>query len=1119
MKKKSNTALHCLWWAKIRKVMKLLFLLNLLCIVSISASTFSQKKVSSLVFKDANLKEVFDKIEKELDVSFYYQIEYLDVDKKISANFEDVSLDDVLNEVLKETDLDYRVINDYIAIVKDQQPLEQNSTQVVQNIERVISGKVTDINGEPLPGVNVYEKSNPQHGVITGVDGTYSISVATDNAMLVYSYIGFIEQELNIGQRSQIDVTLIEEVTDLDEVVVVGYGTQKKREVSGAVAQIKGDALEVAPVASMTNSLTGRLSGLFVTSNSAEPGLESNTMLIRGVSSLSGNDPLIVIDGVIGADGLSRLNPNEIESISVLKDAAAAIYGARAASGVILVTTKRGKNEKVQYSLSTDFGINSPIGLMKVSNGLEYATYLNRLNWKNSGWDPNYTKAYSDQQLADIASGKIPDYDWVDKAFNDTFTQSNTNFSVRGGNDKFTFFTSLRYLDQGSVYYLDEQGGNKQYNIRTNLDLKATKNLSVGMDISYRKQDVGRSAGVFSGSIQTAGLTNPLKEFYVNGDERYPAYGRFGQSPLAMNNAGYQKWEETNESLRLHFKYNLPWVKGMSVGGFGSAVIVSNFNKNWNEPWYWYSENPEGADKTPIQHKQGTTSLSESFNRSKGFTGNLNINYAKSVGNHNMDLLLQVEQQTGRFDAFSASNDDYLSSSSDQLNSGSSDRAASTAGGYASETARINYSGRVNYNYSGKYFLQGVFRYDGSERFAEGQRFGFFPGVSASWLASEEEFLQSADFISSLKLRGSLSSLGNDAVPTFNYLASYNTGGNTVVNGAISPGYVESGSANPNTTWEVHNVVNFGIDAAFFNHQLTLELDVFKDNVSNMLATPNVTIPGYLGISVPQTNIGTMENKGWESTLNFKQSINNDFNFSIGGTFTYAKNKILDIDQPEWEYEWQNPEGHPVSSALRYHAIGIFRTQEDLDKYPKRAGDDLGSVIIQDYNGDGEITSADQTRQYNSNVPIMTFGITGHVDYKNWYFDMLWQGSAGGTKQIWTFFSAENNAMAYFANHTYDPDHINAEWPAPGQGFHDNDFYFFKNDYIRLKTVQFGYDFPKQLVEKIGLNSLRLYVSGYNLLTFSSLNKYGITDPEQTSNLTWDYPMLRTVNFGLNLTF
>ena len=553
----------------------------------------------------------------------------------------------------------------------------------------------------------------------------------------------------------------------------------------------------------------------------------------------------------------------------------------------------------------------------------------------------------------------------------------------------------------------------------------------------------------------------------------------------------------------------------MALGGFASAALHSNDSKDFNKPWTFYKPNSSDPSGTPVPEIFNKTTLNQEYYKSRLLTGNFHATYVKSFGGHNFDGLLQVEKQTQRIDYYGAGKDNFLSPASDFLNSGSPSRDASYAYGAAEESARINYSGRVNYNYKGKYMFQALFRYDGSEKFAEGKRFGFFPGVSGAWLISEEDFLKNSPILSSLKIKGSWGRLGNDRIPSFNYLSRFVFGNNTVVNGKTITGVVESGSSNLDVTWEVTESTNLGVEATF--KKLWLEVNLFDMQTKNILANPQLTLPEYTGIIPPKQNIGKHQNRGFEIETMYRDNIGK-FNFAIGGNIAYTKNKIVFFDEPPYDEVYQNLTGHPYGAALMYHAIGIFRTQDELNNLPTRPGDRLGSVIIQDSNNDGKITIKDRIRQDKTSMPNWIYGITTHFEYRNFDLDMLWQGTSGSSKNLNVIFSNGNNGLAFLANNTWDPDHIDARYPAPNQGL-DTDFYQLTNNYIRLKTLEIGYTIPEKATHKIGLNSLRIYFSGYNLLTFDTNSELGFTDPEQTDNLGWDYPNLKTVNLGINLSF
>ncbi len=994
----------------------------------------------------------------------------------------------------------------------DDQPFD-----IMQMAEKVISGAVTSQDGEPLIGATILVKGT-NSGTITDTDGKYSLTVPDDAAVLVISYIGYGTQEITVGTQSVIDIQMELDLTQLEEVIVVGYGTQRRKEVSGAVAQIGGEKLTKAPISTLTNSLSGLLPGLTVNQRSSEPGRESTTILVRGNATFGDNTALIVIDGVANVDGLDRLDPNEIESVTVLKDASAAIYGAQAANGVILVTTKRGFTGKPQFNYSGNVGFNSPISLPKISDGLEYVTHINRLAWRNSGWDPNYTPVYADDVVTGLQNGTYPTSEWRDAAYKNSFAQTSHNLSVRGGAEQVKYFVSARFLDQGSAFKFDNVGDNKQYNIRSNLDFNLTDRLDMGLDISLRQQDVENSATRFQAVLQNAGLISPLIPRYINDDARYPTAARANQHPEPMmKQGGYQSNEIRNLNARFSFNYEIPQVEGLAIGGFASAAFLEDMGKIFTKPWTYYI--PNAADPSnPEARTNGQITLNQSHSRYRALTANFHTTYAKAFGEHNIDALLQVETQDTRTDEFGAGNDDFLSVTSDYLNSGSADRGASFVTGQAFEGARISYSGRVNYNFQQKYLVQFLFRYDGSEKFAKGQRFGFFPGISAAWLMSEEDFLQGSNFISNLKLRASWGQLGNDRIPSFNYISIFRIGGPTVVDGTTVPGIQEAGISNPDVTWEVSETTNLGLELGLWEDKLSFEIDVFDTQTKNILTQPLLTLPQYTGIIPPQQNIGQHQNRGFEIATAYRNHVG-DLSFQIGGNVAYTKNKVKFFDEPPFDEEYQNLTGRPFGSELWYHATGIFRTQQELDNLPTRGGDQLGDVIIEDANGDGEITIADRQRLDATANPETFYGITGQVTFKGFDFYMHWQGASGGLKRLRTIFSDGNNGLAYYANNSWSPDNVDAIWPAPVTAAHDTDFFHVESNYLRLKTLEIGYNLPASLIGTVGLSSARVYVSGYNLITFDENSEIGHSDPEQIEPLTWDYPTLKTVNFGLNISF
>ena len=1079
-------------------------------------NSFSQEKVKIDRDQLATVAQVFVIIQNQTDYDFIYPKRVFKNTPKIQLKKGEILVVELLKKSLLNNNMDFDLIDGNIVIVKREAKFD---TLVKENQGVQLTGTVNDASGQPLPGANIIEKGT-QNGTQTDFDGKFSLNVSDGQAILVVSYLGFVTKEIAVSNQTTISITLQEDAAKLEEVVVIGYGTQKKIEVTGAVAQVKGSELTKAPISTLTNALTGRLPGLTVRQTSAEPGLESTEVLVRGSSTFGNNSALIVIDGVAGRDGLTRIDPNDIESISVLKDASAAIYGARAANGVILITTKRGKTGKPQVSYSFNSSFNSPISLPKHANGLEYAQFLNLQSWANSDWDPNYTRFATDTELGDIRSGVTPSYDWLDIAYKNSSFQQSHNVSVRGGSDKVKYFVSARYLDQGSLFEEDEIGGNTQYNVRSNIDLKVSDNLDIALDLAARQQDVETANG--RGSIfSSAPLTPPLVAPFVNNDPSLPSAGRATQNPLAVvRGSGYNETENNVYNGTIKFNYKLPFLDGLAIGGFASVDVNTGLNKSFSTPFSYYVENTDG---TVEERKSGGTTpkLNQSYRRGRQITTNFRTTFTRLFGEHNIDALLQVEKQTGRGDRFNAFNNIFLSPAVDQFGAGSGDRNDTGVGGSASESVRIGYSGRLNYNYKGKYLAQFLFRYDGSEIFEPGQRFGFFPGASLGWVVSEENFLKDVGFIQSLKLRASWGQLGNDRIGRFQYLSTFGFGNNLVVNNATVSGVRERGTANPGVTWETTESRNIGLEASLFSGKVNLEFDLFSIKTRDILASPNETQPNYTGLPNLQRNIGTHENRGFELATSYQDNIG-ELNFKIGGNVAFSRNKILNIDEPDREFEYQNQEGRPIGSGLWYHATGLFRTQQDLDNNPQLGTQRLGDVIIQDTNEDGIIDGTDQIRLNKTATPELTYGIIGELAWNNFDLSMLWQGASGGLRRLQSNFSEGNNGLSYLLYNAWTPDNVNSKWPRPtpsGLSGQNTDFYHTKTDYIRLKTLEIGYNLPTDILGHIGVSSFRIYASGYNVLTFDSLSDIGLTDPEQTQSFGWDFPNLKTFNLGATIKF
>ncbi|MGX5852227.1 SusC/RagA family TonB-linked outer membrane protein [Dyadobacter jiangsuensis] len=998
--------------------------------------------------------------------------------------------------------------------------------------ERAVSGKVTDENNAGIPGVNILEKGT-NNGVVSDQDGNYSIRVKDENSVLVFSYIGYTSKEVKVGSQSAIAVKLDVSPQELNDVVVVGYGTQKRSELTNAVVQTTGAEIKKSNAVSLSNSLAGRMAGVYVTQRSAAPGFDDSQILVRGAGTYRNTSALIVIDGVANADpdGLNRLDPNDIESISVLKDASAAIYGAQSAGGVILVTTKRGTTGKPAFDFSTTQSWQSPTMKVKSADAFQYMKVLNDRR-ALEGTPPDFPDALVEA----FRTGQRRPENWWNALIGPPVRQTRYSLTMRGGTDRVRYFLSLGTASQGGILRGDTKSKLRQYNVRSNIDVTVTKDFEVGLDLSVREKYTQTPQGGAGGEVGALASTSPLQEAYIGGDYRYPGEGWSHLNPAArLQSPGYRRYKADVASGTLRAKYSIPFVKGLALDGYLSLVKTVDYNKQFNYVWPYYERAPDGS----IVKKQSRTvediGLREDFKQSLRTTGNVKLSYATTFArDHKINAFVAYEQMSYNDNLFWAQRLGYDSPLIDQLFAGSTNRANWNNDGTATESGRQNFFGRVSYDFKEKYLFGFSARYDGSPIFPKETRFGFFPQVSAGWVISNEAFIPK-NIISNLKLRASWGRLGNDRVNPFQYIAAYGYDAGWVVNGVDARGIAVKSTPNPNITWEVSEKTDLGLEAAFLNNRLTFEADIFKNKTSNILGRRQASIPSYTGLILPDENIGKMNSQGIELQAGYRHNFSN-LTLRINGNISYNKNEIVYFDETPQAEPYQKLEGQPFGSRLVYKAIGIYRTQQDLDNSVKYPGATLGGLIFADLNNDGKIDSNDRYMFNTTNntdattgvttiFPSTQYGVSVGLNYKDFDLTMLLQGQSGAKFRLSTGFNsgAGGNGLEYVALNSYSKENVNAELPmiAPtGLANSDSDFYYHKATWMRMKNMQLGYTLPKSLLSKARIAALRIYVSGDNaFMLFNSLKKYGNGDPEFLSGNGGAYPNMKTLSFGLNLTF
>ncbi|MFY0686747.1 MAG: TonB-dependent receptor [Cyclobacteriaceae bacterium] len=1116
--------------------------------------------------EDGSVYDVINQIESKTDFQFSFNNEDLTKLDKFDLSMTDVTVADVLIKLSEEVKLKFKQHNENISI----SPLPKSRKAIVPTVEILVdinvSGTITDEMGEPMPGATVLVKGT-SNGTITDIDGQYTL-VAPDDGTLVISFVGYASQEVAINGQSTINVSLDLDASQLDEIVVVGYGEQKKVTVTGAVAALEGKKLVKSPAVEITNSLAGRLPGLVVIQESGEPGADGATIKIRGTNTLGNSSPLIVIDGVPDREGgLGRLSPQDIESISVLKDASAAIYGARAANGAILVTTKRGVSGKPTLSFDFNQGWSQPTQVPRMSNAGQYADIMNELPIYKSipvdEWDAawssiqstgTYTSPtagvsalsanYSPDAVAKHKDGSDPwghpDTDWFGDAFKTWAPQSRYNLQLAGGSDNIRYMGSLGFINQDGIYK-NTATYYKQYNLRLNIDADINDYIKTRMGVMTRREDRNyptQSAGSIFRMLMRGRPSEP--EVWPNGLPGPDIEN--GQNPyvITTNATGYHSIPKDFLQANGSVDIDNPWIDGLRLTLSAAVDQSMERNKRWETPWelYYWDGVTMGADGDPelvgaVRSNFSDPRLTQSSSTvlNTNLTGMLK--YDVTFGDHTLNVLAGVTKEEFTGEGFNAYRRNYISPAVDQLFAGGS--LQQNTGGSAYERARLGYYGRVGYNYKEKYLAEFIWRYDGSYIFPEADRFGFFPGVLAGWNVSNEDFFN-VNAIDYLKVRGSFGQMGNDQVyfgnslQEYAYLSTYGFG-QYPINSEVVTTLVETRLANESFTWERANNLNIGLDATILG-ALDFTVEYFKNRRDQILIQESGSTPASSGISalLPPVNAGKVDNRGFEFNVMYSKS-SGDLTFSTGVNGGYAKNKVVFMDEIPGapEYQWQ--EGKPIGAYLIYESDGVFESQEEIAAntldYSGVTGQLLpGDMKFKDYDGNGVIDGDDRVRIEQNNEPTLNFGATFDLQYRNFDLSLLLQGATGAKIRIQTESGDIGNFLQAHYENRWSIDNPSSEHPRlasrgdtyyTGGNYGWNSYWMQDKDYLRVKNIEIGYNVPKNVVGNGNVfQSLRIYVNALNLITFDGDTVF---DPEATASNGVFYPLSRVINTGLSVKF
>ncbi|MEN5057885.1 SusC/RagA family TonB-linked outer membrane protein [Sphingobacterium kitahiroshimense] len=1024
-----------------------------------------------------------------------------------------------------------------------------------------VSGIVTNTDdGSPIAGVTV-SVVGTNVATKTNQKGEYVLTNVPSDGKLNFRMIGMTSTDEEVKGRTSIMVSLVSSNANLEEVVVVGYGVQKKETVTGSVVAVKGSELSKSPALNVSNALAGRVPGVIATNGSAEPGYDGSTISIRGTNTLGNSSPLIVIDGIPARQGgFERLNPADIDNISVLKDASAAIYGARAANGVILVTTKRGTNGKPKLSYNFNKGFSQPTVIPKLTDAVEYSELRNELEiyklpvaewaaaqnaFRTNGTfiRPNSTAVSppftpEDVQLFKDGSDPWghPNTDWYGETLKNWSPQEKHNVQITGGNDAVKYLTSIGYQNQ-DAYYKKSATGYKQYDLRINLDAKISKYITTKFGVLGRQENRNfptKGAGTIFRMLMRGNPTQPA--YWPNGMPGPDIEN--GENPVVIttNETGYERDKRYYFQTNGQIDITIPWIEGLKFSGNAAVDKYIKKIKRWETPWYLYTwqgaYEADGVTPQLVPGKRGPADprLNQSDEDQLNILLGGVLTYDKVIGDHTFNILAGVNRETIQNDNFSAYRRYFLSDNIDYLFAGGD--AEKNNDGSAWQRARLNYFGRINYNYKSKYIAELLWRYDGSYMFPQKTRYGFFPGAMLGWVASEEKFWKdNIKVVNYFKVRASYGQMGNDNVEydnvlqEYQYFSTYKFGSYILGDEMIKTLY-ESRVPNNFITWEVANNYNLGIDAQLLGGKINFEFDVFKNRRNSILWRRNASIPQSTGMTLPAENIGKVDNKGWEFNLGYRDQ-KGDWGYSASINGGYAKNKIVFWDEAAGAPAWQQTTGRVINSGLYYQYDGVFKSQEEINSNTldySAITNNLrpGDMKYKDYDGDGKITPDDRVRTNKNTNPTFQGGLNLGLRYKNFDLSILFQGAMGGEVRIAT---DESGAIGNYLHEFYEnrwtidnPSSVHPRITDRSDQYYSsgNTYWLHSNNYLRLKNVEIGYNLSAKLVERLGISSFRVYASGMNLVTWSKLKMY---DPESTNTLGHYYPQARLINTGILLSF
>lgn len=1005
-----------------------------------------------------------------------------------------------------------------------------NSLQSQQNNGKFkITGNVADNNGEPIIGASVVVNGT-KNGTVTDIDGNFSIVSTTETPTLNISYVGFNTQNIKVRPGQTVKVTLKENAQSLEELVVVGYGSQKKVNVIGSIATVDSKSLEARSASDVSNMLTGQMSGVTITQTSGNPGQDGGTIRVRGVGSFGATpSPLVLVDGMPGS--LSDITPDEIENISVLKDASsAAIYGSRAANGVVLVTTKRGKEGRTKVSYNGSVGFSKAAELPEMAHSYEYAKFYNIA----AG-----TETYKPEDIQKYKDGSDPDNyadeNYLDKLFGGHSFLTKHTLNVNGGNDRVQYMATVGYLHHDGL--LENNYYNK-YNARLNLNAKITKDLSMGIRLNGMASDrhepstpgsldSGGYAGIMLAALRYPGL---LPSYMSDGSNGVGLKGSGTPVAWAEKCASFyrQDFDKFGGNIDLTYKP----IKGLTIKGIGG------YKYSLQHVRHYRSEFATADGRT-----NGPSSLTDDMYRTVYKTFQATADYNTTIAKkHAIDVLVGYTWEDENQRSVGGYRQKFPSNDVPYLTAGGADGQTNFGGGY--DWAIQSIFGRLTYNYDERYLFEATMRYDGSSRFPTDSKYGFFPSAALGWRVSEEKFWKDssvAKWFTNLKIKASTGVLGNNNIGNYPYQSVYTLGSNQnyVFGGVYTTGASITTYVDPNLKWEKTRTSDIGIETGFFQNRLTFNATYYYRKTTDVLYKPSASYSSIFGLNLSQVNTGAVENKGWEFEIGYRDKVGS-FNYWVNGNFSIIKNKVLTLGMgnvTQANGMVGNGSnlfiGYPMQMYYGYKTDGVFLTDEEVGEWHDQSaiakGSKAGDIRYVDLDGDGKVTPKDMT-YLGSSIPKYNFGLSFGGDYKGFDFSVLLQGVAGvkGRLNEWAGFAffQEGNIQKWQMEECWNMNPTNRYPKYPRLEIMSNagsnntllsDFWILNASFVKVRNIQFGYKLPKNIISKAGISSMRAYISLDNPFSFDSYRKGW--DPENTNNRGSYYPVMSSYTFGLTLAF